>query len=679
MADVASQVLGKIGAIQTLIENFPMGILDAFGGKTYSGIADFVIDVLKEVGVDDRTIIQKLIELVFGVANVNEVYGRVSEYKFKKIRKPTDEQIEQAEGPWVFTNDLTASYLDPDYVYTEETDGEKTTKTYYQKKSPYVSDELNSSFLVELEDSCKDIITNMLAAILSCTINPEVKNLIMDVDPNGELHSISSGFTVPLRLIDPYGLLNYCPTNEVGKNFYNVDDDLTVNTLYKSQDLNAFIWYVMNRGVNDIQIEKNKMMWDSRVFDGSTSSPSRRDVKSWNYWLNSKSDRDDDPKSEWNPLKHILTPSGYTAQEVKDVHDEGMCMMMNLHPIMQLERYERDNEFTERQLHVKLSSQSYYTPKKKEKGGLNYNKTIFEFNKDYLENIRIFVPRIILSNLIETLIHGKISILDTLLKSEQDNVIDKKLDMIINGVLEETDTTVSDCFFSFSNEDYIEMIQQTELEKYSATYTGGDGSPATKYSKDALLDALDSINSTATMNETITEITKTVYDIASIPSEDSSVKASDGSVAMANSNWLNRIVSAIMKPIVKSLLTPQVMLLFVINLEAVGMLNIDGNFDKIFELIFKKILSLFVGLARYIRDKIIEFLLKLFKERMQPMLVQWSAILVSENINDWIRLLLEAIQCIPRFNIKTDLTEIDNVQYADIVKTQDIPESSQTC
>ena len=677
MADVASQVLGKIGAIQTLIENFPMGILDAFGGKTYSGIADFVIDVLKEVGVDDRTIIQKLIELVFGVANVNEVYGRVANYYYKKINRPTEDQIEQANYEEEVPQNI--EYSSSDYIFTSGGTKETPIYTYYQKKSPYVSDELNSSFLVELEDSCKDIITNMLAAILSCTINPEVKNLIMDVDPNGELYSISSGFTVPLRLIDPYGLLNYCPTNEVGKNFYNVDDDLTVNTLYKSQDLNAFIWYVMNRGVNDIQIEKNKMMWDSRVFDGSTSSPSRRDVKSWNYWLNSKSDRDDDPKSEWNPLKHILTPSGYTSQEVKDVHDEGMCMMMNLHPIMQLERYERDNEFTERQLHVKLSSQSYYMPKKKEKGGLNYNKTIFEFNKDYLENIRIFVPRIILSNLIETLIHGKISILDTLLKSEQDNVIDKKLDMIINGVLEETDTTVSDCFFSFSNEDYIEMIQQTELEKYSATYTGGDGSPATKYSKDALLDALDSINSMATMNETITEITKTVYDIASIPSEDSSVKASDGSVAMANSNWLNRIISAIMKPIVKSLLTPQVMLLFVINLEAVGMLNIDGDFDKIYELIFKKILSLFVGLARYIRDKIIEFLLKLFKERMQPMLVQWSAILVSENINDWIRLLLEAIQCIPRFNIKTDLTEIDNVQYADIVKTQDIPESSQTC
>ena len=663
MADVASQVLGKIGAIQTLIENFPMGILDAFGGKTYSGIADFVIDVLKEVGVDDRTIIQKLIELVFGVANVNEIYGRVANYYYKKINNPTEDQIEQANYEEEVPQNV--EYSSSDYIFTSGGTKETPIYTYYQKKSPYVSDELNSSFLVELEDSCKDIITNMLAAILSCTINPELPNKLMDSCPlenEKEPYPPSSGFIVPIKLIDPYGLLNYCPTNEVGRNFYNVDDDLTVNTLYKSQDLNAFIWYVMNRGVANIQIEENKMMWDSRVVDSKTGSSKRTDVKTWNFWLNSKSN------------EHDLFYCSGSGEEQKyyEAYSGGTTILKYLHPIMQLKR-DAETNFA---LNVKFSSQSYYTPYK---SLFDYNKTIFEFNKDYLENIRIFVPRIILSNLIETLIHGKISILDTLLKSEQDNVIDKKLDMIINGVLEETDTTVSDCFFSFSNEDYIEMIQQTELEKYSATYTGGDGSTATKYSKDALLDALDSINSMGTMNETITEITKTVYDIASIPSEDSSVKASDGSVAMANSNWLNRIISAIMKPIVKSLLTPQVMLLFVINLEAVGMLSIDGNFDKIFELIFKKILSLFVGLARYIRDKIVEFLLKLFKERIQPMLVQWSAILVSENINDWIRLLLEAIQCIPRFNIKTDLTEIDNVQYADIVKTQDIPESSQTC
>lgn len=688
MANKAAQVLGRINSIQTLIENFPMGILDAYGGKTYTSIADFVVDALKEVGVDDRVIIQKLIELVFGVANVNEIYGRVSEYKFKKIRKPTDEQIEQAEGPWMLTDDLTASDLDPDYVYTEEIDGEDIVKTYYQKKAPYVSDELNSTFLVNLEDSCKSVIMNILTAIFSCSINPEVKNLIMDVDPNGELHSISSGFTVPLALIDPYGLLNYCPTNEVGKNFYNVDDDLTVNTLYKSQDLNAFIWYVMNRGVNDIQIEKNKMMWDSRVFDGSTSSPSRKDVQSWNYWLNSKTGSDDDPNdSSWDSLKHVLVPSGETQDSVVKMHNEGMCMMMNLHPIMQLERYEQDSEFTERQLYVKLSSQSYYQPNKRDTNDFsslfdatNYNKTIFDFNKDYLENIRIFVPRIILSNLIEALIHGKISILDTLLKSDRDNIIDQKLDMIINGVLEETDSVISDCYYSFSNDDYVAMIQRTELDRYSATYTGGDDAAAMKYSKDELLSRLDSVNSMATMNEKIAEISKTVYDIAAIPSTDQSVKASDGPVSTANSEWLNRIVGAIMKPLVKALLTPQVMLLFVINFQSAGLIKIDGDFDLLMETLFKKILSIFVALARFIRDKIVEFLLKLFKEKVEPMLAQWSAIIVTEEINDWIRLLQEAISCIPRFNLnQNELTQIDDVRYADIVKTQDTPESSQTC
>ena len=165
MANKAAQVLGRINSIQTLIENFPMGILDAYGGKTYTSIADFVVDALKEVGVDDRVIIQKLIELVFGVANVNEIYGRVSEYKFKKIRKPTDEQIEQAEGPWVLTDDLTATYLDPDYVFTSGGTKETPIYTYYQKKSPYVSDELNSTFLVNLEDSCKSVIINILTNI----------------------------------------------------------------------------------------------------------------------------------------------------------------------------------------------------------------------------------------------------------------------------------------------------------------------------------------------------------------------------------------------------------------------------------------------------------------------------------------------------------------------------------
>lgn len=673
MADKAAQVLGKIGSIQTLIENFPMGILDAYGGKTYSSMADFVIDVLKEIGVDDRTIIQKLIELVFGVANVNEIYGRTSNYYYKKINKPTESQIEQAE--YREQASQQATYLDPDYIFTSGGTEEKPSYTYYQKKSPYVSDELNSSFLTGLEDSCKGILMNILTAILSCSINPEIKNKLMDVDPDGQLANISSGFTVPLKLIDPYGLLNYCPTNEVGKNFYNVDDDLTVNTLYKSQDLNAFIWYVMNRGVSYPQVEENKMMWDSRVVDSKTGNAKRQDVKSWNDWLNSKSNSSE-----------FLTPSGSTQSDLRYAYDLGNAMLIYLHPIMQLERYNNESEYNDRNLKVKLSSQSYYIPSKGDANTIgslldpnNYNRTIYEFNKDYLENIRIFVPRIILSNLIETLIHGKISILESLLKSEKDNIIDKKLDIIINGVLEETDETITDCFFSFSNEDYLEMLQQTELDRYSATYVGGDSSPALKYDKETLLDSLDSINSMATMNEKITEITKTVYDIASIPSEEPSVKGSDGSITTANSQWLNRIVSAIMKPIVKALLTPQVMLLFVINFEAVGLIKIDADFDKIFDVLLKKLLSLFVGLVRYIRDKIIEFLLNLFKEKILPMLVQWSAVLVTESINDWIRLLLEAIQCIPTFRFKSDLTEIDNVQYADIVQTQNTPESSQTC
>ena len=38
------KVLGTIGALNTLVENFPMSILDLHKGKTYTSIFDFLMD-----------------------------------------------------------------------------------------------------------------------------------------------------------------------------------------------------------------------------------------------------------------------------------------------------------------------------------------------------------------------------------------------------------------------------------------------------------------------------------------------------------------------------------------------------------------------------------------------------------------------------------------------------------
>ena len=75
MAATTTEVIGTIGAIQTLIENFPMSIFELFGNKVYTSVIDFVMDVLKQLGVSDTILVDKLIELFFDVPNASEVYG----------------------------------------------------------------------------------------------------------------------------------------------------------------------------------------------------------------------------------------------------------------------------------------------------------------------------------------------------------------------------------------------------------------------------------------------------------------------------------------------------------------------------------------------------------------------------------------------------------------------------
>ena len=61
------KVLGTIGALNTLVENFPMSILDLHKGKTYTSIFDFLMDVLVACGVPLNEAVEWLLEKIFSV------------------------------------------------------------------------------------------------------------------------------------------------------------------------------------------------------------------------------------------------------------------------------------------------------------------------------------------------------------------------------------------------------------------------------------------------------------------------------------------------------------------------------------------------------------------------------------------------------------------------------------
>lgn len=622
MAATTTEVIGTIGAIQTLIENFPMSIFDLFGNKTYSNPIEFIMDVLKQLGITDMVLIDKLIEFFFDVPNAIEIYNLAGDYVYRKIKKPTEEQIKQAvEEQSVPTQNIDVN--SPNYIVVDN--------VYYYKHKP-IPTEPQSEFLNGIEYSVKGIVQNILTGLLSCSIIPEI--------PEEYLTDGGYSFNLPKDSFDITGLLNIYPLGEIGNNFYSgVDDEnINVNTLYRTFDLNAFIWYVLNRGNEVTTVESNKMLWDSRVFAEHEGDYNRSGDTQWQNWLS----------------------SGCTSS--------ALTVNSSLHPIL---RFKPTDIFGYNNgIEISFPRNTW------DKDEL-FNESIYRFNDDYLKNIQIFNPRLIISEMINSLLNGNITKDLNIQYSVQTKAFEAKLDEIIRKALEVDDLTVDDCFFSFSNDEFNEALRDMELQRYGAKELNTEASPAIKIKDDVGIDALNTINSMATMNEKITSISRTVYDISTIPAQDDKNNLSIG----YNEKWLNDVVIALVKPLAKALLTPKVMLLFLINFQIMGLVKIEDihSFNEVLDLIIKKMISIIISLVKYIRDKIIEFLMNLFFINVKPLLIKWGVLVLNEKLADWIALLEEAIACIPLFRFNRGLNQIDDVNYADITQKQETPETEKSC
>jgi hypothetical protein len=82
-----------------------------------------------------------------------------------------------------------------------------------------------------------------------------------------------------------------------------------------------------------------------------------------------------------------------------------------------------------------------------------------------------------------------------------------------------------------------------------------------------------------------------------------------------------------------------------------------------------KIMGIVKSIIRFIKDKIIEILLRLFYEKVLPLLIKYELIILLEKITYWLEILKSALECLPRFNFKNTKIKgaIDNVDYADII------------
>lgn len=460
--------------------------------------------------------------------------------------------------------------------------------------------------------------------------------------------------------------VNYVPTENITSNSpeYIVHyDGLNPNFLYKTNDMNAFLWYVLNKGANSPQIEYNHMMWDSRI-SAFKNGVARKSPEEWNQWYNSKVSYTDEFK----------------------YFGENIVNETPLYPIIQLApQYLQNNTFV-----IKLPSQKYFNPKIRnyaingggEEGAPKNgtNTSIFKYNWDYLNNIQILNTKLMVVKMVEYLINGGIvSTFKNINFNISKSIIEAKLSSAIKSIIESDDMQVEDCYTTFSNDEINAMLEEMLLSRYK----GGSGTATIRtHNTKNYLALIDSINPTATQEGNVNTIKKLITEVTTTPGEEGSI---DYKIGIDGNNILKKLLWAIIMPILLSLFTPQLMLLLQINFSIVGLTKyedfLNQDFTKIFNLIMNKIFGLIKSIILYVKDIIVDYLLKIFVEKVLPLLLNYQTLILLEKITYWLNILRAAFSCLLSLKFKSNkiIGAIDNVNYADIESTQTTPESTASC
>ena len=460
--------------------------------------------------------------------------------------------------------------------------------------------------------------------------------------------------------------VNFVPTSDIttdSPSYIVFYDGLNPNLLYKSMDMNAFLWYALHKGMKTPQVEYNHMMWDSRV-SALKQGVSRKSAEEWNEWYNSK--------------------TGYT-EEFK-YFGSTIVEDTPIFPIMQLE----GQGMAENLLKIHIPAQRYFLPKVRS-ANINgdkvprhaFNASMYKYNWDYLNNIQILKPKLLLVGLCEYLLGFSLSTISSTNINFTKKLIESKLSSAIKSVIEANDMEVEDCYMEFSNDEVNAMLEEMLLSRYNATTYGGETATVRVHDTKKYIAMLDQVNANTSVEGNMTTITKLLTEVTTDPGTEGSIDY--GLKVSTDGNILKKLLWAIVMPLLMSIFTPQVMLLLYMNFELMGITKIDTfngqAFTKIINLIMNKIFGLLKSIILFIKDKIVELLLILFYEKILPTLMQYQAILLLERITFWLAILKDAISCVPLFKFKRNkvIGAIDSVDYADIIPSQDTPESTSSC
>lgn len=467
-----------------------------------------------------------------------------------------------------------------------------------------------------IELAIKSILKTSIKDLITCSINPLVSDEL-----------IRNGIWFDLSQIDTMGqfLVNPLDPN-FGSYFYfgcDLKDGIkTTADLFKSEDLNAVLWYTINKAVGD----NKRVVWD-------------------NKFSLSEKDRNDPSK-----IKPVITLEFIErSTDLKDITGTGN--VPNPIPLNNV-------------IHIFLGDAKN---DKTVKGNRYWKKTLIQFNWNYLDSIKLFDPKVVAAQIIDRLT-GAMSINLSLSLSQL--VTKQQISELVKRIVQNDDIEINDCFFNFSNTEYEAMLNKSELQHAGFFSYDGEKNTANPINPKDLLSTIDGISTAASKEEQKTIIEGAMYEISAMLSKD--IESTNTSLNIGvQMNFIEHIVQELCTVIVGSLITPKVYLLLAVNISLMGFPGLPSIND-----FFANYKTMIVSIIKLIRDLLIKYLFDYLMSILKPLFEMLAEKMVVENAMFYKELITQLIKACS-FKREDGTFNMDIISHADIISQNTAPQNNE--
>ena len=321
-----------------------------------------------------------------------------------------------------------------------------------------------------------------------------------------------------------------------------------------------------------------------------------------------------------------------------------------------------------------------------EKTTVKLNKTIFEFNYDYIFSLKFFDTQTLVTNIIDSVLNWGLTNA-TASFSTYDKVVAGVVGKVTDEILRKEETEISDDFYSFSNREYDDLLTQAR-KGYNGSYKIADENGKLSYAeKDEIIKSLNRIGEASTLQEQKTVIERLLMDVTVSMSQQEEITSQNTLYAGFGSDWacIPRLLHEVVKNVVLQVLSPKVMVLYAINCKIFNDSDTDtsNKVDPI-EFMRKNINNLLNSLIPQIGNIIVSLLLGFLMKVLQPKIKKFVEKLNLEQAMKYVaQLKLAYRQCVGAYmnwaeyfgGSASNRSVIDNVTYADIIPKQTEPTS----